>query len=162
MDQTWDDELSALLNNLSGAQSELLEVLARKRELLVASDLNGLEALEPREQHLSERLQACHQQRSQLLKRAASEGLPSDSLRSLAGSVPASSRPEFAGRVDEAASRSRMLRHQGLTNWVLVQRKLLHLSQLLEIIATKGRGRPTYGKGAAATSASGAFVDQAA
>jgi flagellar biosynthesis/type III secretory pathway chaperone len=162
MDHHWDDELAALLNNLSAAQSELLEVLTRKRELLVASDLEGLEALEPRERDLAQRLQACHQQRAQLLKRAASEGLPGDSIRSLSGRLPASSQQEIGKRVDEAASRSRLLRHQGLTNWVLVQRKLLHLSQLLEIIATRGRMRPTYGRGSAPQSASGAFVDQAA
>ena len=64
--------------------------------------------------------------------------------------------------MDETASRMRLLRHQGLTNWVLVQVKLLHLSKLLEIIATKGRPGPTYGRGAPTGAASGAFVDQAA
>ncbi|MCU0373434.1 MAG: hypothetical protein MUE56_09370, partial [Ignavibacteria bacterium] len=29
----------------------------------------------------------------------------------------------------------RLLQHQSLTNWVLAQRSMLHLSQLLEIIA---------------------------
>ena len=48
---------------------------------------------------------------------------------------------------DEAAERSRLLQHQSLTNWVLVQRSLLHLSQLIEIIATGGRPKPTYGNG---------------
>ncbi|HEY5315861.1 MAG TPA: flagellar export chaperone FlgN [Pirellulales bacterium] len=162
MDQTWDDELASLLNNLSAAQTELLEVLTRKRELLVAADLPGLEALEPRERDLAQRLQACHQQRADLLKRAAAAGLPGDSIRSLSGRLPAASRQAINMRVDEAASRMRLLRHQGITNWVLVQRKLLHLSQLLEIIATKGRLRPTYGRGGATGSASGAFVDQAA
>lgn len=162
MHHKWDDELAALLNNLSAAQSELLEVLTLKRELLVAADLPGLEALEPRERDLAQRLQACHQQRAELLKHAAAEGLPGDSIRSLSGRLPAASRQALSARMDEAASRMRLLRHQGLTNWVLVQRKLLHLSQLLEIIATKGRPRPTYGRGAAIGGASGAFVDQAA
>jgi flagellar biosynthesis/type III secretory pathway chaperone len=162
MDQTWDDELASLLNNLSAAQTELLEVLKHKRALLVAADLPGLEALEPRERDLAERLQACHQQRTDLLKRAAAEGLPGDSIRSLSSRLPAGQRQALNMRVDEAANRMRLLRHQGITNWVLVQRKLLHLSQLLEIIATKGRLRPTYGRGAAIGGASGAFLDQAA
>ncbi len=33
-----------------------------------------------------------------------------------------------------------------ITNWVVAQRTLIHLSQLLEIIATGGRMKPTYGK----------------
>jgi hypothetical protein len=53
------------------------------------------------------------------------------------------------------------LQHQSLTNWVLVQRTLLHLSQLIEIIATGGRLKPTYGKGSD-HQAGGALVDRAA
>ena len=49
--------------------------------------------------------------------------------------------------IREAANRSQFLQHQSLTNWVVVQRSLLHLSQLIEIIATGGRPKPTYGKG---------------
>ena len=39
----------------------------------------------------------------------------------------------------------RILQHHSLANWVLAQRSLLHVSQLLEIIATGGRMQPTYG-----------------
>ena len=60
----------------------------------------------------------------------------------------------------EAAGKSRLLQHQSLTNWVVVQRTLLHLSQLLEIIATGGRLRPTYGKESPAASG-GALLDHA-
>jgi hypothetical protein len=62
--------------------------------------------------------------------------------------------------VDEARRRARLLQHQSLTNWVLVQRTLLHLSHVVEIIATGGRMQPTYGKGAP-VSAGGILVDQA-
>jgi hypothetical protein len=41
----------------------------------------------------------------------------------------------------------RLLQNQSITNWVLAQRSLLHVSQLLEIIATGGRLQPTYGEG---------------
>jgi hypothetical protein len=39
----------------------------------------------------------------------------------------------------------RVLQHHSLANWVLAQRRLLHVAQSLEIIATGGRMRPTYG-----------------
>jgi hypothetical protein len=63
--------------------------------------------------------------------------------------------------IREATNRTRLLQHQSLTNWVLVQRSLLHLSQLIEIIATGGRLKPTYGNGSDRQS-SGALVDRAA
>jgi hypothetical protein len=44
---------------------------------------------------------------------------------------------------------------------VLAQRTLIHLSQMLEIIATGGQMQPTYGK-KESVGASGALVDQEA
>ena len=60
----------------------------------------------------------------------------------------------LTGRMD-------LLQHHSLANWVLAQRSLLHISQLLEIIATGGRLRPTYGKSEPVL-ARGALVDQEA
>ena len=48
-------------------------------------------------------------------------------------------------QVKQSAARMRLLQHHSLANWVLAQRSLLHVSQLLEIVATGGRLQPTYG-----------------
>ena len=104
---------------------------------------------------------ACHERRQQLLARADTEGLPSDSIQSLSDRLPESSRKNVQASIREAANRSQLLRHQSLTNWVVVQRSLLHLSQLIEIIATGGRPKPTYDKGPGSNSG-GSLVDQAA
>ena len=113
-------------------------------------------------QALIDRLQICQQQRAALLERCERAGLSS----SLAGRVDQASAssaatalvsPKFA----MPGARARLLQHQSLTNWVFVQRTLIHLSQMLEIIATGGRLRPTYGKGDTADT-SGNLVDQEA
>ncbi len=72
-------------------------------------------------------------------------------------------RDDSIGQVEirDARARARLLQHQSLTNWVFVQRTLIHLSQMLEIIATGGRLHPTYGKGDTADT-SGNLVDQEA
>jgi hypothetical protein len=161
MDDNYETEIAALLAELADVQSALLGVLSEKRELLVRGDVDALAAIGPREHELAERLQACHERRQQLLARADAEGLPADSIESLSHHLPASSRERVQASIHEAASRSKILRHQSLTNWVVVQRSLLHLSQLIEIIATGGRPKPTYDKGPDHT-AGGALVDQAA
>lgn len=154
-------DVAALLTELSSTQDELLEFLAHKRRLLVAADIEGMQAMQPRELDLIGRLQACLDRRAELLAQAADQQLPSDSIRSLTSALPPGSRKQLAGQVAEAAGRADLLRHHSLTNWVLTQRTLLHLSQLLEIIATGGRRRPTYGDAPTADS-SGALVDRAA
>lgn len=157
----WERDLTVLLHELSATQSDLLSLLDEKRHLIVARDTAGLAQLAPREEAIIARLQSCQQNRRELLERAASRNLPCDSIRSLAKVLPEPARREMADHVEEAGRRFRLLNHQSLTNWVLIQRNLLHLSQLLEIIATGGRKNPTYGK-VDSTRSGGSLVDQAA
>ena len=142
---SWESELAALLAALSSSQDELLQLLAEKRELLVRNDVPGLAAIQPREQQLIERLQSCHDRRLSLLAQAAQEGLPGDSIRALSAALPGGASRAMRDQIQQAQARARLLQHHSLTNWVLAQRSLLHVSQLLEIIATGGRMQPTYG-----------------
>lgn len=162
MDASWDVEIGKLLTDLSAVQQELLDLLGEKRRRLMNFDNDGIAALQPREQDLASRLSDCHQRRLDLLRRAGAAGLPSDNLRSLASALPASQRKALTQPTREAAIRARLLAHQGLANWVFVQRTLLHLSGLLEIIATGGRLQPTYSKGENPSQSAGSFLDQAA
>ncbi len=161
MDNHWEHEVAALLRDLSSAQSDLLALLGEKRQHLLKPDATKLQAMQPREQALLERLQACHDRRAQLLKQAAVEGLPANSLTSLAEAITPPGRSEVKTQLTQAARQSRLLQHQSLAQWVLVQRSMLHLAQMLEIIATGGHLRPTYGK-EDPTGATGTLVDHAA
>jgi hypothetical protein len=161
MDDNWETDIGSLLEDLADVQGALLSTLTDKRQLLASGDHEKLSAMAPREQELLDRLQACHERRQELLSRAQAEGLPSDSIGSLSGKLPPDGRGRVQASIRDAAQRSRLLQHHSLTNWVLVQRSLLHLSQLIGIIATGGRPEPTYGNGAD-RQASGALVDRAA
>lgn len=161
MDIAWESELAELLTGLLAAQDELIAVLVRKRRLLAEVDTQGLAAIGLEEQDLLKRLERSLEQRQELLGRAAAEGLPSDSIQSLMSALPKRQSGELGNQVKLANARSRLLQHHSLTNWVLVQRSLLHLSQMLEIIATGGRMKPTYDKGKS-VAASGALVDREA
>jgi flagellar biosynthesis/type III secretory pathway chaperone len=161
MSDIWESEIGGLLGELAEVQTALLGTLNDKRQLLADGNVQALSALAPREQELADRLQACHERRQQLLARANADGLPADSIQSLSERLPTDSRNRVNAIIREAAGRTQLLQHQSLANWVLVQRSLLHLSQLIEIIATGGRTKPTYGKGSDGA-ASGALVDRAA
>lgn len=155
-----ESDIASLLSELSAVQGDLLDVLSRKRTMLAAGDGAALGAMATQERELVSRLQAFQDRRQQLLARAASQGLPSDSIKSLSKSLPHENRRRLRGELDEARARSRLLQHECLTNYVLVQRTLLHLSQMIEIIATGGRMKPTYGNGSDRQD-QGALVDRA-
>jgi hypothetical protein len=161
MSDMWEGEIGALLADLAEVQTALLDTLGEKRKLIAARDQTGLASMAGRERELLQRLQACQERRQLLLGRANVEGLPADSIQSLSSALPAESRERMQASIDESKNRTKLLQHQSLANWVLVQRSLLHLSQLIEIIATGGQLKPTYGKGSERV-AGGAFVDRAA
>lgn len=155
-----DEGLARLLGDLSTVQSDLLGVLRTKTDLLVARDVAGLQGLQSVEAELIERLRDLQTRREELLEQAHSQGLLGDSLHEVACRMPDPPRRRLKSAVQAARSQSRLLQHQSLANWVLAQRSLIHLSQLLEIVATGGRPRPTYGD-KQPLRASGALMDQA-
>jgi len=160
MEINWEAELADLLNRLSTSQQQLLSLLSTKHDLLMRRDHDGLADLASKEEEFCAELQACHQRRQKLLEQAALAGLPSDSIQSLSESLPEEDAKTLRTPLEESIERSRLLRHQSISQWVVVQRTLLHLSHLLEIFATGGQTQPTYRKGGA-TESSGALMDQA-
>ena len=161
MESSWEPELAKFLNDLMVVQDETLEMLNRKRQMIVSADMAGLAAIVPQEESLIHRLQECQERREELLHRAEQAGLPSNSLQALTRALPKSQRESIAPTMKTAVTRTRLLHCESLTNWLVVQKTLLHLSQMLEIIATGGRMQPTYGKdGPPATP--GSLVDRAA
>lgn len=144
MNTAWESELASFLADLSAVQDETLAILTKKRELLAAGDFAALSSLEPRDEEIIERLQQCLDRRQSMLDRAAEEGLPAKNLRELAASLPRAQRRQLSEPLRQSTGRARLLQCQSLANWVVVQRTLLHLAQVVEIIATGGRMKPTY------------------
>jgi hypothetical protein len=160
----WETELAELLVELSSVQDDMLSLLQKKREQMMAPDAAVLEQSNEQQRQVCARLEACYQRRQQMLEAAQAQGLPAASIRQLTASlkdVGPEKRAQFGDQIERVSGRMRLLQHHSLTNWVLAQRSLLHLTQILEIIATGGRLKPTYGDDSSAA-ATGALVDRAA
>jgi O-succinylbenzoate synthase len=155
----WEADLTSLLDELSNVQTELLDVLAAKRESMASNDMEQMVELHPRAEALCDRLRSCHLRREQLLHAAKEQGLPAENLGSIASTLTTAQRGKVAKQMTTSSARMRLLQHQSLANWVLAQRTILHLSQLLEIIATGGQLQPTYSRDEPSDSR-GALVDK--
>lgn len=156
-----ETEIAGLLDELSDVQRDLLDVLEAKRECMASNDTKGMMDLHPQTEALCDRLRICHERREDLLSQAKQHGLPGENLGRLASALPTAQRGQVKRQLQDASSRMRLLQHNSLTNWVLAQRTILHLSQLLEIIATGGQLQPTYSKDETSESR-GALVDREA
>ena len=157
----WETAIVDLLDELSTVQEELLAALVSNRDVIAQGDVEQLKTLQEHEQELGQRLQACHDRRAELLTEAARHGLPGDSIWRLTSALPANERKQLGETVQQVSAKTQLLRHHSLANWVLAQRSLLHLSQLLEILATGGKTKPTYSK-EESPHARGNLVDRAA
>jgi flagellar biosynthesis/type III secretory pathway chaperone len=161
METGWDNDLAAFLTDLLSVQEDTLSALVKKRDLLAKADTEGLAALGKEEEGLIRRLHDCLQRRETLLERAAGDGLPAESIQALTKALPRKQRGELPKRVKRATSQAKLLQHQSMINCLIAQRTLIHLSQMLEIIATGGQQKPTYGN-EDSSAPSGALVDRAA
>jgi flagellar biosynthesis/type III secretory pathway chaperone len=161
MQIAWENEVAAFLQGLSVVQAKSLDVLTRKRQAIMANDHASLAAMDAEEQQLVHELQECLDHRERLLLKARNDDLPGDSIHSLTTALPKENRDALVSQVSQASLRSRLLQHHALVNWVLIQKTMLHLSQLIEIMATGGRMQPTYER-EGKSCPTGVLVDRAA
>ena len=156
-----EPEIYQFLSQLSDVQERALAVLSRKQELLVKPEHDALAAIAVEEQEVLAQLTQCLAQREEILATARQQGHAAESIQSLCRILPV--RSECRHMVEESVRRSRLIQSQSLANWVVTQKSIIHLSQILDIIATRGKGRPTYHRqGEKASGSTGSFVDRAA
>lgn len=143
----WESSTAEVLQELTSVQDELIEVLGTKRSQMVARDISGMEATQARELELIRRLEQLRDARRDLLASAQKHGMPSDSIESLAAMADGAEGENLREIASSAKRRMRTIQNETLVNFVLAQRSVLHLSQILQIIATGGKLQPTYGQG---------------
>ena len=141
---TWLHDTRRFLEELLEAQSELLSLLRAKSRLLIEPDAERLQQLQAQEQQLLKRLERCHRERARLLQSWEGEGPEPPTLQAALRRVPRAERNRIGPLLEQARHQSQLLRNESITHWVVVQRSLIHLSQLLELLATGGQGTTTY------------------
>ena len=138
-------DLSSFFNELSEVQHELGVVLVEKRQRLIDVDAEVLQIVETRENQLLARLQQCSEHRQEFLAAAKHRGLPAESLQSALAALPQDDqRQALQSQLADAAMRCLQLRHTSITTWVLAPRSFIHISPLLNIIATGDHRPPTH------------------
>lgn len=140
----WKMEITRFLGELEAAQARTLEVLRCKQEHLAASDVAQIKAIEAEEQAVLELLKTCLDRRERLLREAAAGGYEAGTIEDLVALLPEND--ELKRLVRQSISRTRQIRFQSLTNWMLTQRSILHLNQLVELIVMNGGAAPTYNR----------------
>ena len=140
----WQKQLETFLNETLQTQKDAAALLERKRELFAKNDLATLGELAREEQAIADRLKQCVAEREKLLQYAAAEGFSIRTIEELAKIVVPYTDDAFFALLRSVQRQSQLLRQHNITNWVVTQRAMLHASQMIEIIATRGRLQSTY------------------
>jgi len=140
----WRKQIADFLNETLQAQKDCEALLERKQKLFSTNDLAAIGDLAKEEQAAADRLKQCLVEREKLLQYAAAEGFSIRSIEELARIVVPNTDDEFFALLRSVQYESQLLRRRNMANWIVTQRGMLHASQMLEIIATRGRMNTTY------------------
>ncbi|MFQ5732942.1 MAG: flagellar export chaperone FlgN [Planctomycetaceae bacterium] len=161
MDGRLLDGVARWLDQLEATQDAMLELFRRKKTTLKTLRAKDLVEISREECALVERLQQRLARRAELLAAAQDAGLSGTSLTEVVAQIDDPLADSLSARMRAAERRSEKLRRESWVQWIVTQRSSKHYSELLDLIARRGEGSPTYDRRQPPAN-SGAFLDASA
>jgi|GEM_PF-5973772 len=160
---TLEKQFDTLMDDILDVQSDLFAAISEKRKALIETDIDAITALIAREETLAGKLNECSERREVLLKIAKKVGVKAASVRAVVSSLPSKNRASLEAKIGKIERQAKMLKSQNLTNLLVIQKTLLHLSKMVEIIATGSPEKTIYSNGQSGSTSdcSGKLVDHA-
>jgi len=146
------------LHQLIEAQINMLAVLHKKQTILVRPEKEAIATISAEEEQTLAKMQNMLTRREELLTSARLQNIRGDSIEQLCEHFfPRNI--EVHKLLDEIKHRSHQIRLLAYTNWTMSRKSLIHVSQILELLETRGQGKTTYQPQMPADSARGGFKD---
>ena len=158
------DSVRQFVQALEAVQDDQAELFRRKRAALAQARSAELQALADPEAELIRRMQKLLSRRQEILHDAARDGSQASSITALVEALPGNDleTPDLRRRITRAKQRAEQFRRENLVHWIVAQRTHAHYTELIELIAHRGRRAPTYANGPARDPAGGALLDASA
>ena len=154
-------DLQNFLTQLTEAQAQMLAVLHKKQAILVRPDKEAIAAIEAEEESTLERMQRVLTRREEILTAARLQNIQCDSIDHLCEHFFPRN-VEVQRFINEIKARTQQIQLLAYTNWTMTRKSLIHVSQILELLETRGQGKTTYSQRSKAETTGGGFVDRVA
>ncbi|MCL2004683.1 MAG: flagellar protein FlgN [Planctomycetaceae bacterium] len=154
-------DIKTFLTQLAESQSQMLTVLHKKQAILVKPEKDALPMIAAEEEKVLGRMQAMLDRREELLTTARLRNVPCDSIEQLCGHFFPNNF-EIQKVLAETRHRTQQISLLAYTNWTMSRKSLIHVSQILELLETRGQGKTTYQPQPKSDRANGSFVDRVA
>ena len=136
-------DLLNFLNQLIEAQTQTLAVLHKQQTILVRPAKETMAAISVDAEEALETMQRVLNRREELLTSARLQNIRSDSIEQLCEHFfPRNI--EVQKLLHETKSRMQQIQLLAYTNWTMSRKSQIHVSQILELLETRGQGRTTY------------------
>ena len=153
-------DLQDFLSQLVETQEQMLVVLRKKQAILVRPEKEALTQVSAEEKQMLEKMQNALNRREELLTAARLQSIGSDSIEQLCGHFFPRN-VEMQKMLNEVKHRAHQIRLLAYTNWTMSRKSMIHVSQILELLETRGQGKTTYHPRPTDASGGG-FVDRVA
>jgi len=149
------------LNQLIETQKQMLAVLHRQQAVLVRPEREEMASVTAEEEVVREKMQHVLNHREELLTTARLQNINGDSIEQLCGHFFPHN-VEVQKKLDEARHRRDQIRLLAYTNWTMSRKSMIHVSQILELLETRGQGKTTYHPRKNDGTSGGGIVDRVA
>lgn len=154
-------DIMDFLNRLTAAQTQMLAVLRKKQAILVKPEQEAMTLVVAEEEDIVEKMQTVLQRREEILMSARMQNIRSGSVEQLCGHFFPNN-ADVQKMLDEAKHRTQQIQLLAYTNWTMSRKSLIHISQILELLETRGQGKTTYQPQPNTDTSRGGFVDRVA
>ena len=153
--------LQDFLSQLSGAQAKMLAVLHKKQAILVRPDKDAIASIEAEEESILEEMQSVLNRREEILTAARMQNIHCDSIEHMCEHFFPHN-IEIQKWINEIKAQTQQIQLLAYTNWTMTRKSLIHVSQILELLKTRGQGKTTYSQRSTSETTGGGFVDRVA
>jgi len=154
-------DLLNFLNQLIETQNHMLAVLHKKQAVLVRPEKETMASVAAEEEDVLKKMQHILNRREELLTAARLQNISSDSIEQLCEHFfPRNI--EMQKMIDAVRHKTHQIRLLAYTNWTMSRKSMIHVSQILELLETRGQGKATYHPPQSTAAPGGGFVDRVA
>ena len=149
------------LKQLIEAQDQMLAVLQKKQAVLVRPEKEAMASVSVEEESMLQKMQHVLDHREELLTTARLQNIRSDSMEQLCEHLFPHN-IEVQKLINGAKHRTHQIGLLAYTNWTMTRKSMIHISQILELLETRGQGKTTYHPQSNNDISHGGFVDRVA
>ena len=147
MSQVVLQQIEGFLSSLETLQAILKSLYRKRKDALTEGDLIGIKSCHVQEEQVTKQLQQLLEDRKIIIQSANQRQFPGITLREVAQSVFALSdfspleKNHLEGKIKLAEEQMAELRQESWTQWIIANRNLQYVNDVIELIANGGKKR---------------------